>query len=209
MKPMRKRSVYKRHWALCSLLYLVVSACGGKGEDAPPPATSLETNAAELRQLKDVDAVEVQGFKGPGNKIFEVQTRGSEIGQYPCSTCHEQALNTEPPAQAERRWAHQNIRPQHPRQGNCQTCHNYDDLNGLLLEDGSSVDFDHVYQLCARCHFEQADDWAGGAHGKRLGGWAGRRVVLNCTDCHDPHAPAFAPRMPVRGPQVPRTGSTH
>ncbi len=192
-----------------SLLFLALWSCGGADGEAPLPPTSLETSAVELRQLKGIDAVAVRRFSGPGETSFEVHARGGEIGQYPCSTCHEQALPIAEQAETQLRWAHQNIRPLHPSQGQCSTCHNYGDLNTLQLEDGRAIDFDHAYQLCARCHFEQARDWAGGAHGKRLGGWTGRRVVLNCTDCHDPHAPAFAPRMPVRGPQVQRPRKAH
>ncbi len=187
----------------------LLAACGGAANEASVPPVSLEVNPLELRQLKDVDALAVEAFSGPGGIAFEVHRRSGKIGQYPCSSCHTQTLPIEDTPPADRRWTHQNIRPQHPAQGRCTTCHNYDDLNALILEDGSSVGLDHAYQLCARCHFQQAADWAGGAHGKRLGGWAGRRVVMNCTDCHDPHAPAFAPRMPLRGPQVPRTGKAH
>ena len=42
----------------------------------------------------------------------------------------------------------------------------------------------------------QVDAWAGGAHGKRLDGWQGRRVVMGCADCHDPHRPASSRASP-------------
>ena len=161
------------------------------------------------RQLKGAERKVVEGFSGPGQTPFAVHTREDAIGQYPCSLCHEKALVQPAQASAERRWGHLDIQPSHPERANCQTCHNYDDLQTLKLEDGSTVGFDQAYQLCARCHFDQARDWAGGAHGKRMGGWKGIRVVMNCTDCHDPHAPTFAPRMPVAGPRVPRTGANH
>jgi hypothetical protein len=32
---------------------------------------------------------------------------------------------------------------------------------------------------------------------------------MNCTDCHDPHAPAFGPEIPVAGPRIPRTARRH
>ncbi|MGY8827744.1 MAG: hypothetical protein ACKVJG_28180 [Candidatus Latescibacterota bacterium] len=199
----------RAHFALLSTSLWLLVACGGTNSEAPVPPASLETNSLELHQIKDVDAIAVEAFNGPGGAAFEVQQRSSKIGQYPCSSCHTQALDIAPPAEVDRRWTHQNIRSLHPVQWRCATCSNCDDLNTLVLEDGSTVGLDHAYQLCARCHFGQAQDWAGGAHGKRLGGWSGRRIVMNCTDCHDPHAPAFAPRMPLLGPQVPRTGKAH
>jgi len=90
----------------------------------------------------------------------------------------------------------------------CRSCHNPADLNTLVLNDGTPVGLDQVYRLCAECHFEQERDWAGGAHGKRVGGWNSERVILNCTDCHDPHAPAFESRWPVLYPRIPRTART-
>jgi hypothetical protein len=59
--------------------------------------------------------------------------------------------------------------------------------------------------LCAQCHFSQAAAWAGGGHGKRLDGWQGRRVVMGCADCHDPHKPGLEPRVPFRAPQLQRS----
>jgi len=56
---------------------------------------------------------------------------------------------------------------------------------------------------------EQAEAWAGGGHGKRLDGWEGRRVVMACADCHDPHNPAVQTRIPFRAPQLERTGGYH
>ena len=66
----------------------------------------------------------------------------------------------------------------------------------LVARTGERATLDESYRLCAQCHFAQADAWAGGGHGKRLDGWQGRRVVMACTDCHDPHAPA--PRRAFR-----------
>ena len=196
------------HMVLLLVMWLL-AACSGVTNEASSPPVSLEVNSLELRLLKDVDALAVEGFSGPGGTAFEVHVRSGQIGQYPCSSCHAQGLVREKKPQADRRWTHQNIRPLHPVEGRCATCHNYGDLNELVLEDGRSVALDHAYQLCARCHFQEAEDWAGGAHGKRMCGWAGLRVVMNCTDCHDPHAPAFAQRMPLSGPRVPRTGKAH
>ena len=63
--------------------------------------------------------------------------------------------------------------------------------------------------LCSQCHYAQGEDWAAGAHGKRLVGWRGPRVVMSCTGCHDPHDPTFGTQIPSPGPRIPRTGGAH
>jgi formate-dependent nitrite reductase cytochrome c552 subunit len=107
--------------------------------------------------------------------------------------------------------AHQNIKAEHPAQTGaaCATCHAAENVERLALKSGERATLDHTYRLCAQCHFSQANDWAGGAHGKRLDGWQGRRVVLGCADCHDPHNPTLAPRVPFRAPVLarPRRGT--
>ena len=91
----------------------------------------------------------------------------------------------------------------------CRTCHDPDNLDQLRLGNDEPVSFDHAYLVCASCHFEQARDWAGGAHGKRLAGWRGERVVSNCTSCHDPHRPGFEQRWPAKTPRIPRKAMAH
>ncbi len=104
--------------------------------------------------------------------------------------------------------AHQNIKPVHPAQtgGACATCHSPTDVEFLALGSGERATLDHTYRLCAQCHFSQAASWAGGAHGKRLDGWQGRRVLMGCADCHDPHRPAVESRIPFRAPRIERVG---
>ena len=66
--------------------------------------------------------------------------------------------------------AHQNIDPVHPSRtgARCSTCHAGDNVELLALADGNRATLDETYRLCAQCHFEQVDNWAAGAHGKRL-----------------------------------------
>jgi hypothetical protein len=84
----------------------------------------------------------------------------------------------------------------------CGTCHDRRAVDRLVLQSEESIPLDQAYRLCAQCHFAQVEAWAGGAHGKRLDGWRGRRVVMNCTDCHDPHKPAVEQRIPFPGPRI-------
>ena len=178
--------------------------------------------------LGTVFAAPVDGWKGPGDQPFEVtlrtadpasalsrrfgtntmgtslRARTPDLGQYPCTSCHlgrRMILADDRVADA-----HENIKSIHPVQtgGICSTCHAPDNVELLALKSGERASLDHTYRLCAQCHFSQAESWAGGAHGKRLDGWQGRRVVMGCADCHDPHAPALEPRIPFRAPQIER-----
>ena len=136
-----------------------------------------------------------------------LRTRAANLGQYPCTSCHLGLATT---LTDERKTdAHQNITVVHPQQtgGVCSTCHAPDNVELLALKSGDRATLDHAYRLCAQCHFAQAEAWAGGGHGKRLDGWQGRRVVMGCADCHDPHAPAVESRIPFRAPQLERRRS--
>jgi hypothetical protein len=175
--------------------------------------------------LATVAAAPVTELKGPGGKPFDVAVRtvdpvsstsrkfGSitlrtalrartpDIGQYPCTSCHMgRAIVMKDDERVKD--AHQNIKPIHPRQTGaaCSTCHAPDNVELLALKSGERASLDHTYRLCAQCHFTEAEAWAGGAHGKRLDGWQGRRVVLGCADCHDPHKPALESKVPFRAP---------
>lgn len=193
--------------------------------DSGPRADSLRHIEPGL--LAAVETAPVSGWTGPGGRPFEVTVRTSnqpsvnarrfgtitlrnsardrtgDLGQYPCSSCHRgrQVLRDERVGDA-----HQNIHIEHPKQTGaiCATCHSADDVSLLALKNGERVSLDHTYRLCAQCHFSQTASWAGGAHGKRLDGWQGRRVVMGCADCHDPHRPAIGKRTPFRPPQLQR-----
>lgn len=182
--------------------------------------------------LATVEAVPVIGWSGPGNRPFEVarrsaapeaghargfgtitlpialRSRAASVNQYPCTSCHQ---GRKVAMVNERiRDAHNNIHPEHPKQigAVCSTCHSADDVQQLTLKNGERATLDESYRLCAQCHFREAEAWAGGGHGKRLDGWQGRRVVMACPDCHDPHHPAIQSRIPFRAPQPERTGGS-
>jgi hypothetical protein len=192
-------------------------------------ATAARNATREPGVLATVQAVPVQRWKGPGDKPFEValrsaapeaghsrqfgtinlpvalRNRAAAISQYPCTSCHQGRKVV----MANKRIsdAHNNIKPVHPDQTGavCSTCHSAEDVALLTLKSGERATLDESYRLCGQCHFPEAKAWAGGGHGKRLDGWQGRRVVMACTDCHDPHKPAVEVRIPFRAPQLERT----
>ncbi len=202
-------------------------------ESGPPVSTEEMARRAALEPgaLATVQTAPVVGWTGPGDQPFEVtlrtadpasalhrrfgtktlqtslRSRAPDLGQYPCTSCHlGRAMVLEDERIGD---AHQNIQVSHPHQtgGTCSTCHASDNVEMLALKSGERATLDHTYRLCAQCHFSQAEAWAAGGHGKRLDGWQGRRVVMGCADCHDPHKPALEKRVPFRAPRLARTGN--
>jgi hypothetical protein len=143
-----------------------------------------------------------------GTITLRTTLRGTtpDLVQYPCTSCH--LGRTVAMKDTRIGDAHQNIQPLHPALlgSVCSTCHSPDAVDMLTLRSGDRVELDGGYRLCAQCHFAQADAWGSGAHGKRMDGWQGRRVVMGCSDCHDPHRPALLPRIPFRAPTILRSG---
>jgi len=199
---------------------------------APVDSVTAQLNRTrEPGALATVVAVPVKRWTGPGGQPFEValrsaeresghartfgtitlpivlRTRSATLSQYPCTSCHlgrnvvmvNQRISD----------AHNNVQPVHPSQTGavCSTCHAADNVELLVLRGGEHATLDESYRLCGQCHFKEADAWAGGGHGKRLDGWQGRRVVMACTDCHDPHRPGVERRIPFRAPELERPGS--
>lgn len=91
----------------------------------------------------------------------------------------------------------------HGRNDQCFNCHNKEDRNTYITHDGSAISAEESEQLCAKCHGLTVRDWLQGAHGRRSGYWdegKGAYKDLTCIQCHNPHAPLFAPLKPLPGP---------
>ncbi len=137
----------------------------------------------------------------PGVAPFLVLARTAVMEKFPCEKCHNEPLaQLITRSKGEKKKAHWNIEFDHVSDSvmRCATCHAERTMAQLETINHQPVPFDHSYQVCGQCHSRQLADWAGGAHGKRLDGWAPPRVVENCAGCHDPHRPAIAKRWPAR-----------
>jgi hypothetical protein len=162
-------------------------------------AQAANSNAGLSSEPFLADAVRVEATGFSDRPRFFVLARTPAIQTYPCSTCHTVPIERmRGPAGSPRR-AHWDVTLQHAPASvmSCGTCHATDAPGTLHMLQRTKVDLDHSYQVCAQCHAGQADDWASGAHGKRVGGWAPPRVVLACSQCHDPHQPRWDTRWPA------------
>lgn len=164
---------------------------------APPTHRSLRDNVP--REIPD--PTEPGTFAGyPTAPPFSVVPQLDTLTFYPCSACHSvlkpnpqpRKLNTPHPAALKhgggRFW--------------CLQCHQEQDRDHLHTLSGQSVDFNDAYLVCGQCHANRQKDWYFGGHGKRAANWQGKRVIWNCTHCHDPHDPTVKARAPGKPPPV-------
>lgn len=129
---------------------------------------------------------------------FLIPERKSQIKSFECIECHTEPLNKLKNKDIKK--AHWDISLNHANGEtmNCATCHKGNDMNNLKTLTGKHVDFNLSHKLCSQCHSTQFEDWKGGAHGKRIGGWAPPRASFTCVNCHNPHNPGFESRWPAR-----------
>ncbi|MBL4809938.1 MAG: hypothetical protein JKY43_07785 [Phycisphaerales bacterium] len=127
-----------------------------------------------------------------------------------CNHCHFIDMKTRD--QARVLVQHTDIELSHGSNDACLNCHDSADREKLTLRNGETVGFDHVEQLCAQCHGPIYRDWQKGIHGKTIGYWdtdLGPATKLSCTECHDPHSPAYDPMPLLPGPNTLRMGKQH
>jgi hypothetical protein len=120
-----------------------------------------------------------------------------------CQECH--ALFSSPTDAPLRLNQHRNIVQAHGMNDQCFNCHDREDRDRLALPRGRTISFAESERLCATCHGTTYRDWQRGMHGRTSGSWdasSGRQARLTCLDCHDPHAPAFAPMATLPGPNT-------
>jgi hypothetical protein len=89
------------------------------------------------------------------------------------------------------------------RNNDCFNCHHPENLDKLHIKNGKLLALQDSNALCASCHGTTYRDWEVGIHGRVSGFWdrtRGEAIRLDCTSCHDPHAPAFPSMAPAPGP---------
>lgn len=145
-------------------------------------------------------ALEAGGSAGPAPqlKLAPLPRRDSEY--HPCSDCHDEDWETDPTPRTLTE-DHEDLKLAHGADRIwCLNCHHTRDRDSLTDGRGATVATDEAHRMCATCHAQVHRDFLHGAHGKRVGGHSGTRVVQRCAVCHDPHAPAILPRKPMPPP---------
>ena len=187
---------------LLTALFIILSAWAVNSAGQGGVSQTIKNATAPFDDEKSVDAVLLVTEKNILVKtryrkgLFWTETRKDKVECFRCTQCHNNQVVKIPRA-AE--MAHGDILLVHggrKKSLSCFTCHNRDERDFLVTEGDLKVNVDHSYQVCGQCHFRQEKDWVGGAHGKRVSNWAGKRVVKNCASCHDPHSPRFEKRWP-------------
>ena len=127
---------------------------------------------------------------------------------YACMECH---------ASIDAKWhydrlmvEHRDLELKHGTNSFCLNCHHPENRNAYVHYDGSEISADAVELLCRKCHGPQFRDWEKGIHGRLRGYWnaeLGLQGRLKCTQCHDPHDPAFKPMPPMAAPTYPERAS--
>lgn len=144
--------------------------------------------------LRDTELIKIT----EGDYTFLIPERKGQIKSFACIECHSKPLAQMKSSVGQK--AHWDIKVKHANVGtmNCATCHNDNNMNQLRTLTGENIDFNLSHKLCAQCHSSQFKDWKGGAHGKKVAGWAPPRASMTCVNCHDPHSPGFEKRWPVQ-----------
>ncbi len=133
-----------------------------------------------------------------------------KVGGYmkKCSECH--ALFSSPGERPLPLNQHRDIVQAHGMGDRCYNCHDREERGRFALPGGETIPFGDVSRLCATCHGTTYRDWELGMHGRTSGSWnpaSGEQMRLTCSECHDPHAPAFGLMMSLPGPETLRMGN--
>lgn len=124
-----------------------------------------------------------------------------------CSECH--ALFPSPDVPRDPLLQHTHVVLDHGLNDRCYNCHSRENRDVLVKHGGETLGFERVPELCSQCHGTVYRDWQDGTHGRTTGSWmsdAPAQRRLRCTECHDPHSPAYPRMQPLPGPNTLRMG---
>ena len=185
---------------IVSMLMLVLSACKKEGAyHAVTDKIKAEGKPYHGKLTSDQLLAGTELIKiTEGEHTFLIPERKGKIKSFACIECHSEPLTKMKSSVGQK--AHWDIKLNHANSEtmNCTTCHNGEDMNALNTLTGKKIDINLSHKLCAQCHSSQFEDWKGGAHGKKVAGWAPPRASMTCVNCHNPHSPSFETRWPAQ-----------
>jgi len=160
------------------------------------PLEQSDYDRQELIAEHRAQPVEMPGYA-------HVYVAGPETERKDCARCHKPGLEpyrdeSLPPGQD----AHWDVALHHAGDMECFSCHKKEDPTKLVSVVDQNASLETAYLHCGSCHKNQFESWLGGAHGKRVTGWNGVRIVKNCTGCHNPHAPSRGTILPIAQPTI-------
>ena len=200
-KTMNKFNLHK-FWYLGLVFILTIYSCKDHENEYHSITDKIEAESKNYQATSISAEKYIEGIKTlevtENGLTFLIPDRKAELKSYACTECHIKPLANMQSKDLKK--AHWNINLDHANLNtmNCVTCHNGNDMDKLKSLTDNKIDFNKSYQLCSQCHAKQFSDWTGGAHGKRIGGWAPPRVSMTCVNCHNPHKPHFESKWPER-----------
>jgi hypothetical protein len=182
------------------VLILMISSCKKEGEyesvtdKIEAEGKRYHGNLSSDELLADTELIKIT----EGEHTFLIPERKGQIKSYSCIECHIKPVAQMKSSVGQK--AHWDIKLIHANSEimNCATCHNGENMNNLNTLTGQNIDLNLSYKVCSQCHSNQFEDWKGGAHGKKVAGWAPPRASQTCVNCHNPHDPGFDTRWPVQ-----------
>lgn len=128
---------------------------------------------------------------------------------YRCTECHSLFKTTSDGWVRSPLNQHRDVVLKHGLNDNCFNCHDRDNRDMYVGNQGVPIPADQPQLLCAKCHGLVYRDWTQGVHGRTNGYWSAAYGPLDrkkCIECHDPHQPPFPPMHPAPGPNTLRMG---
>lgn len=168
---------------------------------------SADGNPIPIPPAADVSKEDIQSAP-PREAMTDPPTIKLAGFQRDCMDCHQIFKSRYYP---DRLYQHREVEIKHgdALRGECLVCHDKEDRNRLVLHGPETVSFENVSQLCGKCHGPVYRDWKSGMHGRTMGSWdasSGKQWRLKCTECHNPHSPAYDAIAPLPAPNTLRMG---